>query len=246
MKQLASILTFMLLSVSAQAYWLPFRIALADMYTDADTYQNEVSSIYGLRIGLLEAVNHGVYGISLTIGADGGRAADGAVRQFVDNDFVGFKVGGFSTAFSGSGFGFQFAGFRNSGGDMAGFQIAGVGDNATFMRGFQFAGIYCYSEMEMMGMQVAGLASIVKPDGNDVAAEAAGLQIGGIYSGCYGVFSGVQIGCFNFARDMYGVQIGIINNTASLHGVQIGAINISGTSARGDLFVLPVLNIGFM
>lgn len=248
---------------TAVASWLPFRIAFADSYVDEDVYRNEASDIYGFRLGLFEAVNHDVYGFSVSVVSDGGFSLDGGRRQFVDNDFGGFKVGGLCTSFSGSGLGFQLAGLWNIGGDMAGFQIAGISSQAAFMRGFQIAGLYACADMEMFGFQIGGLVAEVGADGADEVpagglqigglvalcdgngSSFSGFQIGGLYAGCGGSFHGVQIGCITHAGDLHGLQIGVINDADSLHGVQIGAINISGTSKDGNLRGLPVVNWGF-
>lgn len=237
---------------AATASWLPFRIAVADSYEHENTYLQEASDIYGLRIGLWKSINHDVYLFSFSVFSDGG-FVPGSSREFEDNDFGGFKIGGLFSSFSGSGVGFQLAGLANVGGDVAGFQIAGVSSDAAFLRGLQIGGLVSLADMEMYGLQIGGIVARIGNGGSaeNVGGEnlsevsAGGFQIGGLFAGCDGSFSGVQIGCFTYARELHGVQIGVVNNTDSLHGVQIGAINISGTSSGGDLRFLPAVNLSF-
>lgn len=243
MKRLALLfLLFFHLAVGAQAAWswVPLRFAVDDSYTDADDYESEASNVYGLRFGLLNAVNRDVYGLSMTLGADGGVDFR---KNFVDDNFGGIKLGVFFTTFAGTGLGFQFAGLVNSAGNMRGIQFAGLYDKSSFLRGGQVASLACYSEMEMYGFQIAGLGATV--GSGEGGAEAGGLQFGGLWTACRGSFSGMQIGCVNFAHELHGVQLGVINNTDSLRGIQIGAINISGTFENHDFFFFPVVNARF-
>ncbi len=80
--------------------------------------------------------------------------------------------------------------------------------------------------------------------GNGVDGSADGLQIAGFYNaiglsdGSFQVagflnksrqdFTGVQVGCLNFAdEEMNGLQVGLGNVNCSLNGLQIGAFNKS-------------------
>lgn len=245
MKRLVLLLSchFFWFASGAEASWTLLRLSACDTYTDADSYESDASNVYGLRLGLLNSVNRDVYGISLTIGSDGGLAFGNGKRNYIDDDFGGFKIGGLVTSFAGTGVGIQFATIENSGGDMMGLQLAGLRNCATFLRGIQLAGLGCQAEVAMYGFQIAGLYSLV---GSGVdGAEAGGLQFGGLGTSCKGSFSGIQIGCINHARELHGVQIGVINNTDCLRGIQIGAFNVAGTFENGDFFCLPVFNARF-
>ena len=245
MKRLAILLSlhFLCFAAGAEASWTLLRLSACDTYADEESYERDASNVYGMRFGLLNSVNRDVYGISLTLGSDGGLAFGNGKRNYIDDNFGGFKMGGLVTSFAGTGVGIQFAAIENSGGDMTGLQLAGVRNCATFMQGIQLGGLGCQAEVAMHGFQIAGLYALVGTGGG--GAEAGGLQFGGLGTCCKGTFSGVQIGCINHARELHGLQIGVINNTDCLQGIQIGVLNVSGTLEKGDLFCLPVANARF-
>lgn len=240
------------LPVASRASWVPFRFAISDSYESVEEWEAESSSVYGLRIGLFESVNRDVYGLSLTVGFDGGtglgqpNALGGYRRACVDDNFSGLKIGGFASAASGTGAGFQIAGVRNrTDVEFSGFQIAGLWNETAFLYGVQLSGAYCESTTEMGGLQLAGLYSHCGTRDPEMS-ESWGFQFGGLAAICDGAFSGLQIAAlYNEAHVLHGLQIGLVNYARSLDGVQIGLVNVSGCRANGDLQGFPVLNASF-
>ena len=235
----------------ADATWLPARVAGWDEYLDQETYDAEASSIYGFRFGFGCSVNKDVYGFSLSLLFDGGVGFDAegseSGRSFTDNDFGGVKFGTFTTTAGGSGVGFQLAGGINETAvSMTGFQLAGIGNQTAFLRGFQIGGVYSMADISMHGVQLGGAVAVcgAKRDPDD-RPISSGVQLGALYAGCDGVFSGLQLGFVTFAHDLHGLQIGVVNYARKLHGAQLGLLNFSGARSTGDLFCLPILNASF-
>lgn len=269
----------LLASVHARADWVVFRGAVIDTYPDIESYERDAHDVYGLRLGLGSAIDKRVYGLSVSLLADGGfsfGAGDEETPVFVDDDFIGAKIGGFFNSSCGSGVGLQIGGIgATTDVRMSGAQIGGIFAEAQYMNGFQIAGISSVASLEMHAFQVGGLvarcgigmAEDVVPlsTGFQISAGVAvckgtlcGGQIGGLFAECDDLdgfqiglvasardVTGLQVGVCNVADALTGAQIGVFNVADTLKGVQIGLLNFTGSSERGDLFCLPVLNAYF-
>lgn len=241
---------FVLLPVLAAANdWVPFRVAIFDSYPDVETYEREASDIYGFRLGLGNSINKRVYGFSLSLLADGGSSLESPENAttpiFVDDDFIGAKIGGVFNASCGSGFGLQVAGIgATTDVRMTGAQVAGVLCDAQYMNGFQIAGLASSVGLEMHAVQVGGLVArcgFSAPEEDQLFST--GVQLSALFSVCKGSFvgfqgaglgvrtgtlSGVQIaGIFAGCDDGDGLQLGCITYAKSIRGIQIGVLNIA-------------------
>lgn len=58
-----------------------------------------------------------------------------------------------------------------------------------------------------------------------------------------GSCEGLQIGPFNYAKDMHGLQLGLVNYAETTYGLQIGLVNI--ISQNGAFPVFPIINWSF-
>jgi len=58
-----------------------------------------------------------------------------------------------------------------------------------------------------------------------------------------GNFEGLQLGVYNYAKNMNGIQFGFINYAVNMKGLQIGCINIIKTN--GAFPVFPIVNWSF-
>ncbi len=125
------------------------------------------------------------------------------------------------------------------------------------------------SNCQITGLD-AGLVSISRDQGPDLAARVAALQVNlvnytsGSFSGLqvglvnvsdtsWGIVaglvnsansraSGIQLGIINSSLEFRGLEIGLINYTEFLEGVQIGLVNIAKQST---LPFFPIVNICF-
>ena len=122
----------------------------------------------------------------------------------------------------------------------------GIGCNLLYsavhqrMNGFQFAGIVDYSNYAC-GIQIGGLANIVKQD-------VSGLMLSGLMNASGGVTKGVQIsGITNLTgKQFHGLSLaGIMNVSADeLNGIQLsGILNASGKTLNGAQLSL-LSNVG--
>ncbi len=58
-----------------------------------------------------------------------------------------------------------------------------------------------------------------------------------------GSCEGLQIGPFNYAKDMHGLQLGLVNYAETTYGIQIGLVNI--ITQNGAFPVFPIINWSF-
>ena len=219
--------------------WLPFRIALYDCYADETEWDENVSSVYGLRLGLFASVNKEVGGVSLSLFLDGASDANGFEGEnYIDGNFFGIKIGGIAAISGSSVYGLQLAGLLNStAAETRGFQIAAGCNESEFMKGFQIAGLCCSAAAKLKGVQIAGI--VAECGTAPEASESSGIQISALSSRCEGAFSGVQISAFNWCEELSGVQIGLVNYANTLRGLQIGLFNNSSDSFA------PLVHFGF-
>jgi hypothetical protein len=139
--------------------------------------------------------------------------------------------------------GIQVAGLLNYVLDHAtGSQVSGglnhVGGN---FKGFQFAGIGNSTGGTSVGVHVAGFYNLAKK-------SVGGVQVSTFFNYTDEYLSGVQVAVFNKARRMLGknstprtkaksIQIGLFNFSREMHGTQIGLINF-GKDMRGKQIAL--------
>ncbi|MBR4170250.1 MAG: hypothetical protein IKR48_01205 [Kiritimatiellae bacterium] len=121
-----------------------------------------------------------------------------------------------------------------------------------------------HNEVENMdGIDIGGLYSVV--NGNTRALQIApiiqdkcdayGIQIG-VVEVVNNYCDGIQIGAFEYARQMSGLQIGVYNGSENFEGLQIGLVNYA-RSCRGmqiglvnvipnsELPFFPIINCHF-
>lgn len=125
--------------------------------------------------------------------------------------------------------GIQFSGGLNVvGNNFKGIQVAGLGNSAGGTSiGLQLAGIYNLSNESVGGFQISSIF-------NYTDAQLSGIQLGmvnkasrikGSHSTPPTRARGLQIGLFNFSKEMDGVQLGLINFGGDSRGKQVGLIN---------------------
>ena len=154
-------------------------------------------------------------------------------KEDFESNFQGIQAAGFLNYVRDHAGGIQLAGLLNVvGGDLKGVQIAGIGNssgNGTngYSKGFQLAGFYNISKESIAGFQISGLF-------NYTDGELSGTQLSLINKAR--VMKGnhtrpptrsrsLQLGLFNFSREMDGIQFGLINFGGAALGTQIGLIN---------------------
>ena len=104
------------------------------------------------------------------------------------------------------------------------------------LNGTEIGGLMNYNNGEMNGFQMAGVVNINREQSNGVMlagksnislGQTSGAMISGVYNLATGDSKGVQIAAVNNATaDFSGVQIGCVNYAHRLDGVQIGIVNI--------------------
>jgi hypothetical protein len=188
-----------------------------------NNWPDEGRNIAGLRLGLLGARHHDVYGLDLP-GFLGQREGDGG----------GLAVALLANDTKGSFYGVQVAGLCNSGpygakpdedlGRAWGVQIApaNFGDATGVQLGLLNGLVFSHDvpHNDLVGGQV-GLWN----GGGDVY----GVQVGAI--GCVAKdLYGVQCGAVTFASRARGVQLGLWNTVTVRGGLQIGLLNYNAAS----------------
>ncbi len=158
-------------------------------------------------------------------------------KEDFESNFQGIQLAGFMNYVRDHAGGIQVAGLLNVvGGDLKGVQLAGIGNstgNGTngYSQGFQLAGLYNISKESIGGIQVSSLFNYT--DGG-----LSGTQLGLINKArvMYGKHTqpptrarSLQLGLFNFSKEMDGIQIGLINVGGRALGTQIALINFFST-----------------
>ena len=123
------------------------------------------------------------------------------------------------------------------------------------VQGIDLGGIGNITDMEMSGLQIAGLFNWNRGSATVTGLQAAiGANINVTTSNIYGVqiaianigelqsIYGAQIGLYNRADHVHGIQIGLVNVANNLHGLQIGLANYN---AAGPFIISPLINFGF-
>ena len=216
------------------------------------------TDVWGIRLGLLSAVNHDVCGLDLctlagrTLGDEYGLQL--GLLNLVDGEVGGIQIGLANVA-GNSGLGLQLAGlFSAAAGDAPyrGAQVSGLMNRAHDFRGLQVA--YADVADRVSGLQLGGYAEADHVDGAQVSIvcrtmELAGMQVGAInvcldldHPGEGGDMDGVQMGIVNICRHGTGLQLGVWNQARSLCGVQIGLCNVI---TEGAVPFLPIVNASF-
>ncbi len=141
----------------------------------------------------------------------------------------GLQLAGFLNYVKDNASGIQIAGaFNFNGGEGKALQIAGIGNtNAGRTMGLQVSGIYNSSGESTAGIQISSLFNNTNQvmSGTQVAfINKAGALRGG-KSTPPTQSRGLQIGLFNFCKEMDGWQIGLVNFGGASRGKQIGLIN---------------------
>lgn len=125
--------------------------------------------------------------------------------------------------------------------------FAGLGASGVFnytkgtttALGLQIAGLVNYNENKtrVFGLQAASISNI-----NSAETSVIGFQLALANWGPHTTVSGLQIGIYNKAKNIYGLQVGLINECTDLHGIQIGLVNFH---TQGLFAVSPLINFGF-
>jgi hypothetical protein len=125
--------------------------------------------------------------------------------------------------------GIQIAGALNAvGSDFKGVQVAGIGNSAGgFAAAFQFATLYNIGKESVAGVQISSLINYTEGQlsGTQVALINKSKLMAGAKSTPPANAFGLQVGIFNFSKQMDGVQIGLINFGGTVRGKQFGLIN---------------------
>ena len=125
--------------------------------------------------------------------------------------------------------GIQFAGgFNHVGNDFTGVQLAGMGNSTGgFSVGFHLAGFYNLAGESVAGVQVSTLLNYTDGElsGTQIALINKARWMKGKNSTPITRARSLQIGLFNFSKEMHGTQIGLINFGGEARGKQFGLIN---------------------
>jgi hypothetical protein len=119
-------------------------------------------------------------------------------------------------------------GFNHVGNDFRGFQLAGVGNSAGgFSVGVHLAGFYNLAKESVGGVQISSLFNYTdgQLSGTQIALINKARWMKGRHSTPPTKAKSLQIGLFNFSREIDGTQIGLINFGGAARGKQIGVIN---------------------
>lgn len=110
---------------------------------------------------------------------------------------------------------------------------------STTILGLQLAGLANYNTNKT---NVFGLQAALGMNYNTAASSLTGIQLSLANLSDFTTITGIQVGVYNSAVEVYGIQIGLVNVTKNLHGIQIGLLNFN---AKGPFIVSPILNVGF-
>lgn len=120
------------------------------------------------------------------------------------------------------------AGLNHTGNNFTGLQIAGIGNSTGgFSLGVHLAGFYNVAKESVAGLQVAGFFNYTDSylSGTQIALINKARSMQGKNSTPPTKARSLQIGLFNFSKEMHGTQIGLINFGGEARGTQIGLIN---------------------
>jgi hypothetical protein len=184
-----------------------------------------LNSVTGIQIaGLANIIGANTF-LNLTLSEQ--RALEHA--DFESNQH-GIQVAGFLNYVRSNAKGIQLSGaFNIVGFDFTGVQLAGLGNSSgNYVSGFQIGGLYNLAEKGLGGTQVSTLFNYTDGQlaGIQIALVNKAIRIKGKQSPSAEKTTGLQIGLFNFCKEMDGTQVGILNIGGEMHGRQIGLINI--------------------
>jgi hypothetical protein len=141
----------------------------------------------------------------------------------------GIQVAGFLNYVLDHATGAQISGLLNhAGGDFNGFQLSGFGNSTGGTSvGIHVAGFYNLAKKSMGGVQVSTVFNYTDEylSGVQVALFNKARRMVGKNSTPSSKARSLQIGLFNFSREMHGTQIGLINFGKDMRGKQIALIN---------------------
>lgn len=148
-----------------------------------------------------------------------GVQAAGLYNQVLDS-LSGVQLAGFGNVTGKDAAGIQIAGFFNRSSPLHGIQLAGAGNLAgNNSEGVQISGLVNRVSDVFHGVQIVGALNLVRKN-------MSGLQIAGVGNVGRKAVRGLQLGLFNYAKNLRGTQIGIINVADSSSGYSVGIINI--------------------
>jgi len=230
-----------------------FAINLTSGYSSANIIL-EIATISNLNVNYTRGVQ--LAGLSNITGGNAfGALTKKESLQKVKEGFApylsGAQFSGLTNIVLGPVFGGQFTGGINLTKDaLTGWQLSGIANIVyKYSFGLQTSALFNASVYSFDGVQIAGLSNYTR-------GELAGLQLALLNQA--GDIAGrntynstnptaLQLGLFNFARNMDGFQVGLINFARRSQGTQIGLINIyragKQTETR-DGTAIGLLNFG--
>lgn len=119
-------------------------------------------------------------------------------------------------------------GLNHAGANFKGLQIAGIGNSTGgISTGIHLAGFYNLAKESMAGIQVSGLFNYTDGylSGTQIALINNSRWMQGKNSTPRASARSLQIGLFNFSKNMHGTQVGLINFGGEARGKQIALIN---------------------
>ena len=141
----------------------------------------------------------------------------------------GIQLAGFLNYVLDHASGSQLSGLLNHvGGNFEGLQLAGIGNSAGGTAvGAQVSGFYNLAKESVGGVQISSLFNYTDEylSGTQIAIVNKARRMLGKNSTPSTAARSIQIGVFNFSKEMHGTQIGLINFGKDMRGKQIALIN---------------------